>query len=549
MKEEHMKLNKKLVALAAAGVLSGLTALPAMAFENEFHGTYTLKAIVGNYEVAGGGNPLVPAASGYIAPPGALTAYNTSANLKTQSYIDQRARIFYTAKASDDLKLVTGFEIDAVFGDKSQGQTTGAAVPAGTGRNQGGGIESDTVNLETKWVYLQFKVPSTPTTVLAGIMPFKDSIKGILADFDAAGIVTSSKLGNATVNAGWFRGYDQSFFATGTAALQKGNSTLDIGAIELKYDVSKDVKAGLVYYIYGDGRATNYGGALATNYAASSTAGLFTPAGTANTYNGNIFETAGVATSATMLHTFGLTGEAKVGAATVSGFFAYQGGLVKNVGGGKDTYYLNAAAYNVAAKAAAGPGTFKTALLFTSGNDGNAVAKKHLTGWVGTSQSGDAVWGSTTGTCTYNESGMMLLNRNALNAPTTTDVSIIYNTSNGTTPVNAQGMYLYTLGYDATITPKLYTNVNAGAAWVAHTNSLKPVDYKTGKQNATNYMGAEINLETGYKLYDSLTAKFQAAYVVLGGYYKGSSAYSATAKKAVDPENPYTARIILSYAF
>jgi hypothetical protein len=52
----------------------------------------------------------------------------------------------------------------------------------------------------------------------------------------------------------------------------------------------------------------------------------------------------------------------------------------------------------------------------------------------------------------------------------------------------------------------------------------KPTDKTAGngKQNGTNYMGTEINIETGYKLYDNLTAKVQAAYVVLGGYYKNS---------------------------
>ena len=39
-------------------------------------------------------------------------------------------------------------------------------------------MESDAVNIETKWVYLDFKVPSTTTRVSAGIMPFKDQIKG-----------------------------------------------------------------------------------------------------------------------------------------------------------------------------------------------------------------------------------------------------------------------------------------------------------------------------------------------------------------------------------
>ncbi|HEY4744578.1 MAG TPA: hypothetical protein VIH45_07955 [Desulfuromonadaceae bacterium] len=537
-----MKLNKKLVAMATAGALTALTAIPAMAFENEFHGAYTLKYYLSNYEQGGGGNPLAPTVTGgktLVAPP----AGNQTENLRLNNYFEQRARIFYTAKASDDLKLVTAFEIDSVFGDKAQGSISTTSVANGqfTFRNSGGAMESDAVNLETKWVYLQFKIPSTPTTVLAGIQPFKDSLKGILLDADIAGVITSTKLGAATVNAGYLRAYDQSFFSTTgvgstSAANVKGNQNLDIGALELKYDLTKDTKLGVVYYLYADGRPFNV---------------VTTPGNSAPPVT-----TGGVLVdSATMIHTFGLTGETKVGPVALSGFLAYQGGVLRNfnaagVGQNGDSAYLNAFAYNLAAKAPVGPGSLRSALLFTSGNsnDASTLKSKHLTGWVGTSQSLNSTWASNTGTSSYNEGGMMLLNRNALNNNTTTDNAIIYNTSNGTNPVDAQGMYLYTLGYDANITPKLYTNVNAGAAWAAHTNSMKPFDNKTGKQNATNYMGSEVNLETGYKMYDNLTARFQAAYVFLGGYYKGSSSIgSATTPK--DPENPYTARLILSYAF
>jgi len=548
MKEEHMKLNKKLVAMATAGALTALTAIPAMAFENEFHGTYTLKYYLSNYEQGSGGAIL-------YGPTPAIPAGNQTQNLRTNNYFEQRARIFYTAKASDDLKLVTAFEIDSVFGDRAQGgilngnTTSVATTSTAAFRNSGGAMESDAVNLETKWVYLQFKIPTTSTTIMAGIQPFKDSLKGILLDADIAGVISSTKLGAATVNAGYLRAYDGSYFSTGTPqnyANVRGNQNLDIGALEFKYDLTKDTKLGAVYYIYADGRPFYVTSGTGNSSISAAGTSVFTPVD-----------------SATMIHTFGLTGETKVGPVALSGFLAYQGGLVRNVNAGLpvtgagqngDTAYLNAFAYNLAAKAPVGPGSLRSALLFTSGNaDGASKGNsKHLTGWVGTSQSPDSTWASGTGTSSYNESGMMLLNRNALNNNTSTDYAVIYNTSNGTNPINAQGMYLYTIGYDANITPKLYTNLNAGAAWAAHTNVLKPTDKTLGnnKQNATNYMGTEVNIETGYKMYDNLTARFQAAYVILGGYYKNSLNVGTVAAPIVkDPENPYTARLILSYAF
>jgi hypothetical protein len=518
MKEEHMKLNKKLVALATVGALTALTALPAMAFENEFHGTSRLRYFLSNYENGGGGNPLVPGATGIVPPAG-----NATNNLKLNNYFEQRTRIFYTAKASDDLKLVTGFEIDSVFGDRSQSQTTsggtfaagGIVATGATGRNQGGALESDTVNLETKWVYLDFKIPSTTTRVTAGIQPVKDSIKGIFLDADAAGIVTATKAGAATITAGYLRAYDQSFFGTGATARPRGMDNLDIGLLLANFAISKDANVGLGYYIYNDGRPGTVAATLPN--------------------------------STLLVNMFTLSGDAKVGPVSLSGFLAYQGGVAREMTVNGDSAYLNAFAYNLAAKAAVGPGTLKTALLFTSGNAQNTG--KHLTGWVGTTQDQNKTWASTAGTSTYNESGMMLLNRNAAAGTGTTDVAIVYNTGNGTAPTNMQGLYLYTLGYDAKITPKLYANANVGAAWTAHTNALKPVDLHTGKQNGTNYMGTEINVETGYKLYDNLTTSLQAAYVFLGGYYKGASSFGNTTIGAKDPENPYTVRTSLIYNF
>ena len=198
-----MKLNKKLMVLAAVAALGAASATSALAFENEFHGFYSLKYFLSNYEQGSNGNPLATNSSTHLSP---YPTSNTTNNLRLNNYFEQRARIFYNAKASDDLKLVTAFEIDSVFGDRAQGSISTAAATNTTNvaafRNSGGALESDAVNLETKWVYLDFKIPTTPVQVKAGIQPFKDSIKGIFADFDAAGILTTTKIGAATVNLG-----------------------------------------------------------------------------------------------------------------------------------------------------------------------------------------------------------------------------------------------------------------------------------------------------------------------------------------------------------
>jgi hypothetical protein len=251
------------------------------------------------------------------------------------------------------------------------------------------------------------------------------------------------------------------------------------------------------------------------------------------------------------INTLGLTGETQLGPVTLSGFLAAQIGNIHPAPGAFTANApVSAFAYNLAAKAAVGPGKLRTALLFTSGNDysESTGAKNHQSGWVSIDQSQGGAWGSTVGINSYNESGMMLLNRNALAQSGTTDNAIVYNSGNGPTPTTAQGLYLATLGYDATITPKLYTNVNVGAAWAAKTNNQKPYDRATGAANGTNYMGTEVNMEIGYKMYPNLTASIGAAYVLLGGYYNNSANVPAGAAPKT-PDNPYTGRLTLAYTF
>jgi len=42
------KFQKQMLTIAAAGALTAVTALPAMAFENEFHGMFAVKTFLGN---------------------------------------------------------------------------------------------------------------------------------------------------------------------------------------------------------------------------------------------------------------------------------------------------------------------------------------------------------------------------------------------------------------------------------------------------------------------------------------------------------------------
>ncbi len=74
-------------------------------------------------------------------------------------YVTQRMRMYFNAIASENLKLVYKNEIDMEWGDGA----------GGVGRNTGGGLGGDQINLETKNVYLEFMVPDTPVKATLGL--------------------------------------------------------------------------------------------------------------------------------------------------------------------------------------------------------------------------------------------------------------------------------------------------------------------------------------------------------------------------------------------
>ncbi len=444
-----MSIKKTVAIAAAAGALAAIS-VPAMALENEFHGSYYFGTIFSNYNNGVAGVNFVP----------------TLKKPKMNNYFEQRARIQYIAKASDDLKLVTQFEIDNQFGKST-------ATTATNNKTNGVGIDSDVVNIEVKHAYLDFNIGKNFNTKL-GIQPYKDTLKGLFIDADIPGITTTTELGAYTLGLGFTRLTDSlAPFSQSTAhAFRLGELNQDLFMLDNTFAFTKDTKAALSYYFLA-------------NYA------------TANARDLN--------------HTFSLSGETKVGPVALSGFVAKQLGNSRTATGVRGSN--NGWAANVAAKAAVGPGTARTGFLFTSGD--NNPSDGHNNGWAPTTVN------------SYNESGLVILTRNTANSPGTTDQYIRRAITNQAVAF---------LGYNANLTDKLFVDGAVGAAWV-------PASAGAPNNNASDFMGTELGLTTGYKLYPNLTLQAQAGYMILGGYYADSAA------GAKDPENPYTMRLQAKFAF
>ena len=480
-----MSTKSRLLAVVAVSALGVGAAAPVMAFENEFHGMYRLRGFVSNFDNGGGGSQF----SADPAKPGALNLHNP----KTSSYIEQRARLMYIAKASDDLKLVTHFEIDSRWGDNSYNSN-------GTTRNNGGAIAGDSTNLETKNVYLDFNIPSTPVNVKAGLQFWNLGYKGIIFNDDASGLVVNSKLSNGSVGLAYFRFDDAttggSYIASGSGSgttvstdvvnAYPGKRTRDFLTLGGKYNITKDLKVGADYaLLYSD---------ILDNRQ-----------------------------DRTSIHMFGVNGEYVLDQATIDGFVVYQAGNLGNAavpGQGQD---VSAFAANLGGRVKAGPGTARTNFLYISGDSSPSSGER-----------GDFQTimerGATTNAHGFTPSEMVLMLDNKYNL--TSAQTVVKDLNN-----NAQGFIGGFLGYDLTI-DKFFVNTNLGFGAVAEDNNY-------GGAHESNYLGTEINTEIGYKIYPNMTVSVIGAYMLLGDYFKDKAVDVA----GEDPANPYTARVMFNYTF
>ncbi len=409
-----MKNSKVMAALVILG-LAAAVATPAMALENQFTGTFTTYYDVSNYNAAG----------------------ELKKDAPTANYFEQRFRLGYTAKASDELKLVTALEFDYSNWGNSSYDNPG-------GRNQGGALGADTVNVELKTAYLNWNIPAAKLNAKIGMQPYGDAFKGIFVGADMAGVLLTHECAPATASAGFFRWDD-------TSATTLGKNTRDMFVLDGKYNVSKDTKLGAAYYF------VNSSNVIMTNAP-----------------NEDL-----------TVHMLGVNAETRIGAVVVDGFLAYQFGT-DNIAK-KDR---SAFAGNVGASMKLSKGTARTELLYVSGDKNNTNGNSFYT---------PAAKKFTQ--FNYTESGfynneMVILSRdkNAM----TNDNAIVSNVNN-----RNQGVIFGSVGYDHPFTDKISGSANAGFAAVAQDNSgVHESNYLGTEVNAElNYKYADnlnLSARAGY---------------------------------------------------
>jgi hypothetical protein len=308
-----MKVSKKAV-LAAASALVALGATSAMAMEHQFSGSFTAFYDVSNFNGSRAGQYYYNPA--FYDDGATVTLFDKKA--PTANFVESRARLGYTAKLNNDYKFVSIFELDYKYwGNSSYTEQ----------RNGGGALGADTVNIETKNLYLDANVCRN-TNLKLGMQGFDDAFKGVFVSADMAGALVTHSYSNATASIGAFRWDDKS--DTANSAL--GRQTRDFLVVDGKYNLSKETKIGGSYYFMKD-----------------------------NT--GNLDEN---------VHMLGVNAETVAGPVNISGFIAGQFGEVD-----VDQKDLSAYAASLGANMKLGKGTLRGDVLYATGEKSDTGSKSH----------------------------------------------------------------------------------------------------------------------------------------------------------------------------
>lgn len=384
-------MKKKLVILSAAAMVAA-AAVPALAFENEFHGMYKMVGYFGNFN---DGTTFSPAMASKVLRKDADTGF----------FAEQRARLQYIAKANDNLKLVTAFELDTRFGGKRE-----AYLGTASG-NDAGNIDADQLTLETKSVYLDFNCPITGTNMKVGMQPWADSYQSLFLLADMTGAQATKKFGAVTGNLGWFRFDDN----TAAAAGDPGDLAADLFVADAKFTINKDMKVGASYY-------------FVNNQTGPSTLAVVGPPAVPAYTSAAKFE---------KLHMFGLNADLAFGPASIKPFAAYQFGDL-NDNDDISAYLVGA----VAKIKVANTGAVNLSAIYLSG-DKNGTGDSDSFATIGQHQT------------YFNAANMWLLVRNgqAINSST----SVLGNDLT----VGGRGLWGVFAGYEGKV-DKLFYNANVG---------------------------------------------------------------------------------------
>jgi len=435
---------------------------------------------------------------------GAGTPYvsddTTGSESRTFSYVEQRARVKFDF-GTENVKAVWVLESDMIWGDAAGGTPVAVGASTYTGgaqRNSGGALGADRIQIETKNVYLWFKVPDHRTEFTVGLQNQSDDYAGVIfGGADMAGIFVTGMVEPLSYKLGFAKLYENQTQKT-------DDMTLYTAAVKLS--PVKEVKLGLNFYYLQDD---------STKVAGSPPAVL------------PLAVLAGDQ-SRTKIYMPGVDATFKAGPATVSAFAMYQFGknesLIENV----SDVDINAFMLDSRVNMNLGPGKFFAEALYLSGGDGTGDKYKSPV----TLATREA---SPGGNSSFTRTNTEIL----MSSPDTINVSqCLIGCSGGiagSDPGNrGRGMWHVAAGYSQLLTPKLKGEVNVG--YLSATEMLI-----SDASNRSEDMGTEFNARLDYNLAKGLDVGLVGAYAFIGDFFNFTG--------SPDVKDAWTSYARVNYAF
>jgi hypothetical protein len=498
-------MRKGFVVLLAALVVA-MFAVPAMA-GTEVSGFYRSKGFVSNFKTA-------------------ATSASVAKDAPTAAYLEQRLRTRF-AFGEENVKVVWFSEIDFTWGDAA-GSTPVAIVQNATGtpnptvgystlgaqRNSGGALGGDRINLETKNVFVWFKLPNTSLDFTVGLQGQSDAYAGLLfGAADMAGIFANGKFEPVTYKLGFAKLYENSTSKTDDMTLYVAS----VGFVPVK-----EVKLGLNFYFLQDDTG-KVGGVTQFPF------NPLTQVALDNTLNKKRIYTPGVDVAF------------KLGPATLSAFALYQTGKIEFLVPGASDLDIKGFAGDVRADLNVGPGKAFIEGLYISGGDGTGDEYESIITLsdVNASPGGNSFFART-------DMMILLVNADDINTSQALIGAAASVTPGGsalssrfgtcvTSPGNCgRGIWHVAAGYTQKLGDRLTAKVGAG-----HLRATKLLVSDASFMDKT--MGTEVNANVNYNIMKGLDFGVYGAYAWLGDFYKPNA--------TDDPDDPFDVHFRLNYAF
>lgn len=428
-------------------------------------------------------------------------------NNDSRQVIDQRFRAQITNTLNDNVAITYQAEIDTVWGEGGKGGTDGR-------------FETDSVNVETKHIYLDLKQGDTSARL--GLQGYADEFQGLVVLGDMAGITAKHKIGGTSLGLLYAKWEENDGF--GDAAAVTGSRAdwddTDFYGVTVSQKVSDTFKAGAAVYFLDANDVTDFA-------AAGSTPG------------GGLHGLTGIGVddhADAEIWYYGVTADAKFGDIGVDGFLVYQRGSVDFDPRNNDFDLLQPKKdISTQAWAASAKGTMKLAngnvglrAIYITDDESNDDSEQ----WIGSFGEYDFV----------NENQMIML----------TD-KFVCNWGKEryalTTAANEGfGLSALVLSGNHTLPNDMYTNWGLGY-YRALSNDRQVGDVTRDDVRHGKELGYEVAVRVGKKIFEKVDLSLNAAYAGLGSFYSQEFEKNNDGVRDETPQNLYKTYLMVNVPF